>query len=66
VRDGGSIVNAAFLVAFAVSDRGEREVAGCSVAEAELAACWTALARFLVDRGLDGVRLVTCDAHLGV
>ncbi|HEX9734560.1 MAG TPA: IS256 family transposase [Thermoanaerobaculia bacterium] len=66
VRDGGRIVNAAFLVAIAANERGEREVLGCTVAAAESEASWTAFLRSLVGRGLTGVRLVTSDAHLGI
>jgi len=60
------IVNAAFLVAIAANERGEREVLGCTVAAAESEASWTAFLRSLVARGLTGVRLVTSDAHLGI
>ena len=66
VRDGGRVVNAAFLVAIAANERGEREVLGCAVAAAESEAAWTAFLRSLVGRGLSGVRLVTSDAHLGI
>jgi len=66
VRDGGRIVNAAFLIAIATNERGEREVLGCMVASAESEASWTAFLRSLVARGLSGVRLVTSDAHLGI
>ena len=66
VRDGGRIVNAAFLIAIAANERGEREVVGCAVAAAESEASWTAFLRSLVARGLAGVRLVTSDAHLGI
>lgn len=66
VRDGGRIVNAAFLVAIAANERGEREVLGCTVAAAESEASWMAFLRTLVARGLSGVRLVTSDAHLGI
>jgi len=66
VRDGGRIVNAAFLIAIAANERGEREVLGCAVASAESEASWTAFLRSLVARGLGGVRLVTSDAHLGI
>jgi transposase-like protein len=66
VRDGGRIVNAAFLIAIAANERGEREVLGCTVAAAESEASWTAFLRSLVARGLGGVRLVTSDAHLGI
>jgi putative transposase len=66
VRDGGRVVNAAFLVAIAANERGEREVLGCAVAAAESEGSWTAFLRSLVARGLSGVRLVTSDAHLGM
>jgi putative transposase len=66
VRDSGRVTSAAFLVAIAVNERGEREVLGCAVASAESQASWTAFLRSLVARGLSGVRLVTSDAHLGV
>jgi transposase-like protein len=66
VRDTGRVTSAAFLVAIAVNERGEREVLGCAVAAAESEASWTAFLRSLVARGLSGVRLVTSDAHLGV
>jgi putative transposase len=66
VRDGGRIVNAAFLIAIAANERGEREVLGCAVASAESEASWTAFLRSLVARGLTGVRLVISDAHLGI
>jgi transposase-like protein len=66
VRDGGRIVNAAFLVAIAANEHGEREVLGCTVASAESEASWTAFLRSLLARGLSGVRLVISDAHLGI
>jgi len=66
VRDGGRIVNAAFLIAIATNERGEREVLGCTVASAESEASWTAFLRSLVARGLAGVRLVISDAHRGL
>ena len=35
VREGGRVLNTAFLVAIAVNEHGEREVIGCTVAGAE-------------------------------
>ena len=70
VRDGGRIVNAAFLVAIATNERGEREVLGCAVASAESEASWTAFLRSLVGRGLgggstlDGAAWQRCRVHL--
>ena len=66
VREGGRVLNTAFLVAIAVNEHGEREVIGCTVAGAESEASWTGFLRSLVARGLSGVRLAISDAHLGV
>ena len=66
VREGGRVLNTAFLVAIAVNEHGEREVIGCAVAGAESQASWTGFLRSLVARGLSGVRLAISDAHLGV
>ena len=66
VREGGRVLNTAFLVAIAVNEHGEREVIGCAVAGAESEASWTGFLRSLVARGLSGVRLAISDAHLGV
>ena len=66
VREGGRVLNTAFLVAIAVNEHGEREVIGCTVAGAESEASWTGFLRSLVARGLTGVRLAISDAHLGV
>jgi transposase-like protein len=66
VREGGRIVQMAFLHAIAVNERGERESLGCEVGAAESGASWTAFLRSLVARGLSGVVLVTSDAHAGL
>jgi transposase-like protein len=66
VREGGRVLNTAFLVAIAVNEHGEREIIGCTVAGAESQASWTGFLRSLVARGLTGVRLAISDAHLGV
>lgn len=66
VREGGRIVQMAILVAISVNERGEREVLGCDVGTGETGAAWTAFLRSLVARGLNGVLLVTSDAHVGL
>ncbi len=65
-REGGRIVNAATVVAVGVNAVGQREILGVDVFTTEDGAAWLAFLRGLVARGLDGVRLVTSDAHAGL
>lgn len=66
VRDGKHVVSKATLVAYGVSEFGEREVIGVEVADGEMEDAWRSFLGSLVARGLRGVRLVVSDAHLGL
>lgn len=66
VRDGAHVVSKAVLVAYGVSEFGEREVIGCEVADGEMEDAWRQFLAGLVERGLKGVRLVISDAHVGL
>lgn len=66
VRDGKHVVSKATLVAYAVSEFGEREVIGVEVADGEMEDAWRAFLGGLVARGLHGVQLVISDAHSGL
>jgi transposase-like protein len=66
VRDGKHVVSKATLVAYAVSEFGEREVIGVEVADGEMEDAWRAFLGSLVARGLRGVQLVISDAHTGL
>ncbi len=66
VREGGRVCTTAVLVATACNADGHRELLGLEVGAAEDGASWTAFLRGLVARGLQGVRLVTSDAHQGL
>jgi putative transposase len=66
VREGGRVCNTAVLVATACNADGHRELLGLDLGSAEDGASWTAFLRGLVARGLQGVRLVTSDAHQGL
>ena len=66
VRDNGHVVSKAVLVAYGVSDLGEREVLGIHVALSEMEASWRVFLEDLVKRGLRGVQLVISDAHSGL
>jgi putative transposase len=66
VRDNGRVVSQAIVIAIAVTANGEREVLGLDVGPSENGAFWLAFLRDLAARGLDGVKLVTSDAHAGL
>lgn len=66
VRDGKQVVSKATLVAYGVSEFGEREVIGVEVADGEMEDAWRGFLGGLVARGLRGVRLVISDAHIGL
>lgn len=66
VRDGKHVVSKATLVAYGVSEFGEREVIGVEVADGEMEDAWRSFLGGLVARGLRGVKLVISDAHLGL
>ena len=63
---GASVVSKAIVIATGVTATGDREVLGLAVGDSEDGAFWTAFARSLRARGLDGVRLVISDAHQGL
>jgi transposase-like protein len=66
VREGTRVVSKAVLVAYGVSETGEREILGTVVAAGEMEDSWRAFLQSLVERGLKGVQLVISDAHEGL
>ena len=66
VREGGRVVKVAVLVATGVNADGYREVLGVQVATGESGTAWNTFFQDLIARGLNGVALVTSDAHTGL
>lgn len=66
VRQNHRIVNQALVIAIGVNELGEREVLGFALGGSETEAFWLEFLRSLVGRGLQGVQLVTSDAHEGL
>ena len=66
VREAGQIRDAAVLLATGITPEGERQVLGISVSLSEHETHWKAFLRGLKDRGLQGVKLITSDAHEGL
>jgi len=65
-RVDGRVVSRAVVVATGVTATGDREVLGIDVGDSESGAFWTAFLKGLRARGLDGVKLVISDHHLGL
>jgi transposase-like protein len=66
VRQDGQVQDAAVLIAAGVSPDGKRDILGVSVAMSEQEVHWRSFLHSLVQRGLQGVRLITSDAHTGL
>lgn len=66
VREGGRVIKIAVMVATAVNADGFREILGVATSTAESGAGWNSFFKDLVARGLNGVALVTSDAHAGL
>lgn len=66
VRQDHRIVSQALIVAIGVRETGEREILGLTLGASEELAFWVDFLRSLSRRGLQGVELVTSDAHEGL
>ena len=66
VRQDGQVRDAAVLIAAGVNWDGKREILGVSVALGEQEVHWRAFLQSLVQRRLQGVRLIISDAHAGL
>ena len=66
VRERGSVVSMALVLAVGVREDGYREVLGWDIGHTEDRAFWAEFLRRLVRRGLREVCLVTSDAHEGL
>jgi len=66
VRQDHRIVNQALVIAIGVRETGDRDILGFSLGASEEFAYWLDFLRSLSRRGLQGVQLVTSDAHEGL
>lgn len=66
VRERMRVVSKAVLVAYGVSEQGERQVLGVEVADSEMEMAWRRFLEGLIARGLRGTQLVISDAHSGL
>ncbi|PLT43688.1 DNA polymerase IV [Paenibacillus pasadenensis] len=66
VREEGRICSRGVLVGYGVNEQGRREILGLRVDDTESEESWGAYFRWLKERGLHGVELVTSDYHGGL
>lgn len=66
VREDGQSQNTSMVVAVGVSEDGHREILGFDIGATEDEAFWMRFLKDLKQRGLNGVRLVISDAHVGL
>lgn len=66
VRIDGQIRDAAILIASGVGRDGKRRILGVSVSLSEAEQHWRLFLEELIDRGLEGVQLITSDDHPGL
>ena len=66
VRIERTVMSQAVVIAYGVREDGIRELLGLDVVDTESEESWTTFLRGLRERGLNGVKLVTTDAHRGL
>jgi len=66
VRQDGQIRDAALLIAKGVDRKGQRHILGVSISLGEHEIHWRTFLQSLVQRGLQGVQLITSDDHPGL
>src|SRR4051794_3728940 len=66
MRDAGSVVSCAVLMAFGVDHTGHRTVLGVSISLSEAEVHWRDFFAHLQQRGLSGVLLLVSDDHAGL
>ena len=66
VREDHRIISKAFMVALATNEKGIREIIGFGVYNCESKETWKEFLMGLKNRGLNGVLMITSDAHEGL
>jgi putative transposase len=66
VRNNGTVIDQAVLIAYGVNSDGKREIIGASTSLSEAEVHWREFLESLVKRGLNGIELITSDDHVGL
>lgn len=65
-RENGRIISKAFMIAYGTNSEGHREILGFGIYANESRRTWNEFLKWLKDRGLHGVKMITSDAHEGI
>ncbi len=66
VRQAGTVVSSAVLLAVGIDYEGKREILGVSVSLSEAGAHWRGVLQSMMERGMHGVTMIISDAHTGL
>lgn len=66
VRENSRVISKAFMIAYATNTQGYREIIGFNIYDRESKETWNTFLKWLKVRGLNGVRMITSDAHEGI
>ena len=66
IREAGCVIDCAVLIAYGINEAGRREILGLSVSLSEREVHWRGFLEGLVNRGLNGIKLIISDAHSGL
>lgn len=66
VRVSHRIISRAFMIAYGTNQDGHREILGFGVSGNESRTTWNAFLKSLKERGLNGLLMLTSDAHEGI
>ena len=66
LRENSRVISKALMIAYATNSEGHREIIGFGVYRNESKETWNDFLKRLKARGLNGVRMITSDAHEGI
>lgn len=66
VRENSRVISKAFMIAYATNTQGYRKIIGFNIYDRESKETWNTFLKWLKVRGLNGVRMITSDAHEGI
>lgn len=66
VRENHKVVSKACHIAIGISEEGKRRLLGFDISDGESDYSWSRFFNYLKERGLNGVKMVISDAHMGL
>ena len=66
VRHNGTVIDQATLIAYGVNTEGKREILGAATSLSEAEVHWRSFLESLVKRGINGIKLIVSDDHVGL